>query len=188
MIFLSAAHVTLDPNTAHPQLIFSEDLLRVTCGDAMQQLPDNSERFDQPPCVLGSESFNSGTHYWEVEVGDSKDWFLGVKAESGQRKGWISLSSGIWCMFHANGEYAVFAPAQPDVLLRIQSKPQRITVQLDYDRGKLSFYDPVHNTHLHTFSHTFTERVFPYFRTKSSLKLLPVRPLVTVGHFHLKNS
>ncbi|XP_063042047.1 zinc-binding protein A33-like [Engraulis encrasicolus] len=175
--------VTLDPNTAHPLLILSEDLTSVRVGDERQQLPDNPERFDKYCNLLGSEGFNSGTHCWDVEVGDNTLWIVGVMAESLQRKGDFRSLSGRWFVGYYDGEYKAYAPPQPSTLLRVKQKLQRIRVQLDWDRGKLSFSDPDNNTHLHTFTHTFTERVFPYFSTgcnACSLKMLPVKTLIRV--------
>ncbi|KAL0199016.1 hypothetical protein M9458_007556, partial [Cirrhinus mrigala] len=77
--------VILDPNTANPRLVVSDDLTSVRCG--YQPVPDNPERFDYYYCVLGSEGFNSGTHYWDVEVKQSSAWSLGVTTASNQRKG-----------------------------------------------------------------------------------------------------
>ena len=169
--------MTLDPNTAATTLILSEDLTSVRRGDE-QQLPDNPERFDKYRSVLGSEGFNSGTHCWDVEVGDSDRWALGVKTESGQRKG-VSSLSGVWCVWHNNGAYKARSPSHPHTPLTVEQKPQRIRVQLDWDRGKLSFYDPDNNTNLHTLTHTFTERVFP-FLNGVPLRILPVKAAVTV--------
>ncbi|XP_063042049.1 zinc-binding protein A33-like [Engraulis encrasicolus] len=174
--------VTLDPNTAHPKLILSEDLTSVRRVDKKQQLPDNPERFDEYPCFLGSEGFNSGTHCWDVEVGDNTWWDVGVMAESLQRKGDFIFLSGQWCVHYNNGKYGQHAPPQPLTLLTVKQKLQRIRVQLDWDRGKLSFSDPDNNTHLHSFTHTFTERVFPYFGTANEcpLRMLPVKTSIRV--------
>ncbi|XP_063041079.1 zinc-binding protein A33-like [Engraulis encrasicolus] len=175
--------VTLDPNTAHPKLILSEDLTSVRLGDAKQQLPDNPERFDRVRLVLSSEGFNSGTHCWDVEVGDNTWWGVGVMAESLQRKGDFSSLSGRWIVYYYDGNYKARAPPQAPTLLTVKRKLQRIRVQLDWDRGKLSFSDPDNNTHLHTFTHTFTERVFPYFHTGFNtcpLRMLPVKTSIKV--------
>uniref|UniRef100_A0A8C6T8U0 Uncharacterized protein n=1 Tax=Neogobius melanostomus TaxID=47308 RepID=A0A8C6T8U0_9GOBI len=64
--------VVLDPNTAAPDLILSEDLTSVRKG--RQKVPKNSGR--NKNFVDGSETFVSGTHSWEVEVG-GKDWLVG---------------------------------------------------------------------------------------------------------------
>ncbi|XP_062386347.1 zinc-binding protein A33-like, partial [Sardina pilchardus] len=175
--------VTLDPNTANPHLILSEDLTSVRYGDEVQQLPDNPERFDTYGSVLGSEGFNSGTHCWDVEVGENTLWEVGVKAESAQRKGKYTYGvSGEWYVLYKDGEYVAGAPPQPATRLTVQQKPQRIRVQLDWDRGELSFSNPDNNTHLHTLTHTFTERVFPYLNTPKPLplRILPVKASVRV--------
>ncbi|KAG5269717.1 hypothetical protein AALO_G00205260 [Alosa alosa] len=50
------APVALDPNTAHPDLILSENLTRMT------YVKNNPKRFDKYGSALGSVGFNSGTH------------------------------------------------------------------------------------------------------------------------------
>ncbi|XP_044187199.1 nuclear factor 7, brain-like [Thunnus albacares] len=153
--------VILDPNTADPRLYLSDDLTSVRRGDTKQQLPDNPERHTNYTNILGSEGFSSGKHSWEVEVGDHPRWNVGLAKESVDRKGkrHASPEYGIWCLLHENGKYN----NGRGETVSVKKSLQRIRVQLDYDRGEVSFYDPEDMTHIYTHRDTFTEKLFPYF-------------------------
>ncbi|XP_067407680.1 butyrophilin subfamily 1 member A1-like [Emydura macquarii macquarii] len=145
------ANVTLDPDTAHPLLVLSEDGKSVRRADTWQDLPDNPERFDTVRCVLGCEGFTSGRHYWEVEVGDGQGWTVGVARESVSRKGGISPSpeGGIWAVERWGDQFqALTSPWTPLPLSRV---PSRIRVCLDCDRGQVTFFDAGDQAPIFTF-------------------------------------
>ncbi|KAL6471207.1 hypothetical protein MHYP_G00198570 [Metynnis hypsauchen] len=176
--------VTLDPNTAHPKLILSEDLTSVRFSDEEQKLPDSPERFNTDVCVLSSVGFNSGIHCWDVEVGGNTAWELGVIAESAQRKQNTYSRTGMWYLWHYNDAYAAQATPKQLTHLSVAKKLQRVRVQLDWDKGRLTFSDPLANTHLHTFTYRFTEKVLPFLKVAckvSSVRILPVQCSVRVN-------
>ncbi|XP_076839687.1 E3 ubiquitin-protein ligase TRIM35-like [Brachyhypopomus gauderio] len=173
--------VTLDPNTAHPHLYLSDDLTAVDHRPQKSLLPDNPERFDEYPCVLGSEGFNSGTHCWDVDVGDSKHWELGVIRESVSRKGLFFLNS-VWSVSYYESKYWTRCPGQTRHSLTPTEKLQRVRVQLDWDSGEVTFTDLLTSSHLCTITHTFTDTLFPlFFNNRSSpMRILPAKVSVKV--------
>ncbi|XP_048049759.1 zinc-binding protein A33-like [Megalobrama amblycephala] len=162
--------VILDPNTANPFLVLSDDLTSLRYSWDEQSLPDNPERFNNYYCVLGSEGFNSGTHCWDVEVKKSLDWSLGVTTATNQRKGRDFFNSDVWSVRY--DPYRLLGSG-----FRVKQKLDCVRVDLDYYRGTVSFSDPVTNTHLHTFTTTFTDTLFPFFCNLDEINCLRILPV-----------
>ncbi|XP_030580756.1 E3 ubiquitin-protein ligase TRIM21-like [Archocentrus centrarchus] len=160
-----AVDVTLDPDTAHPDLILSDDGKQVHDSDVTKELPDNPERFSQCVNVLGKQSFSSGRFYFEVQVKGKTDWDLGVARESINRKGGITLrpQDGFWTVWLRNGnEYK--ALAGPSVSLCLQPGPEKVGVFVDYEEGLVSFYDVDAAALIYSFTGcSFTHKLHPYF-------------------------
>ncbi|KAM6913398.1 E3 ubiquitin-protein ligase TRIM21-like [Lycodopsis pacificus] len=161
----SAVDVTLDPDTAYPNLILSDDGKQVKCGNKKKNLPNNPERFDSCTTVLAKQSFSSGRFYYEVQVKGKPKWTLGVARESIKRKGFITLTpeDGYWRMgLRIKNEY--FAFTDPGVLLSLKSRPQKVGVFVDYEEGLVSFYDVDAAALIYSFTGCcFTEKLFPFF-------------------------
>ncbi|XP_030055737.1 E3 ubiquitin-protein ligase TRIM39-like isoform X2 [Microcaecilia unicolor] len=203
-------NVTLDPETAAPYLVLSEDGKSVRNGNTRQNVWDTPQRFDADPCVLGSEGFTSGRHYWEVEVGDVRDCTLGVCKDSVRRKWGITLSpgEGFWTVklwyeqgcgiavavgytkFYPdlsdtaltgvnklfiykgnNSEQACWALTSPETQLPLRKRLWAVGILLDYEAGKVSFYDADNKSHLFTFTDSFTGKLRPFFRNNSDFPL-----------------
>ncbi|XP_063043443.1 E3 ubiquitin-protein ligase TRIM39 [Engraulis encrasicolus] len=159
-----AVDITLDPATAHPRLILSEDRKMVKCGDKHQPLPDNPERFDRVVCVLGQEALGSGRHYWEVEVGSKTDWDIGVASHSINRKGKITVNPGNGYWFLSLRDKTNYAfRTEPSTSVPVNSQPQKIGVFVDYEKGQVSFYDVEGKVHIFTFLDTFSGMIYPFF-------------------------
>ncbi|XP_049648897.1 E3 ubiquitin-protein ligase TRIM39 [Accipiter gentilis] len=157
--------VTLDPDTAHPNLVLSEDRKSVRFVEVRpRDLPDTPRRFTIYPCVLAAQGFTSGRHYWEVEVGDKTHWALGVCKDSVSRKGELTPlpETGYWRVRLWNGDkYA--ATTTPFTPLTVRVKPKRVGVFVDYEAGKVAFYNVTDRSHIYTFTDTFTEKIWPLF-------------------------
>ncbi|KAL7855726.1 hypothetical protein AOLI_G00193300 [Acnodon oligacanthus] len=84
-----AVDVTLDPDTAHAQLLVSDDGKEVKDSGERKDVPDIAERFDMFGSVLGQNSLTEGKAFWVVDVGDKQGWDIGGGKKRGQQKGEI---------------------------------------------------------------------------------------------------
>lgn len=102
-------------------------------------MPDNPERFDCRPCVLGLESFSSGRHYWEVEVENVMVWALGLCRDNVERKGEALPvpRNGFWTLEVFGNQYRVLS--SPEKILPLKERLRRVGIFLDYEAGDISF-------------------------------------------------
>ncbi|XP_062863297.1 E3 ubiquitin-protein ligase TRIM68-like [Trichomycterus rosablanca] len=160
-----AVDVTLDPDTAYPKLVLSDDGKQVKHGNTNQNLPDTQKRFTRYSFILGKQSFSSGRFYYEVQVSGTTEWNLGVVRESVNRKDEIILrpQDGFWIVILRNrDEYK--ACAGPPILLSLKEKLQKVGVFVDYEEGLVSFYDVENRVHIYSYTgQMFTEKLYPYF-------------------------
>ncbi|CAL8406938.1 unnamed protein product [Arctogadus glacialis] len=154
--------VTLDPDTAFPGLILSNDGKQVHDGTVVKLLRDNPKRFTKKIHVLARQSFSSGRFYFEVQVKDKTGWCLGVARESINRKGEIIVTpeTGYWTLYYDNDGF-VFRD-KPAVRVPLRAELQKVGVFVDYDEGLVSFYDVEARVHIYSATGcSFTEPLYP---------------------------
>ncbi|XP_033989629.1 E3 ubiquitin-protein ligase TRIM39-like [Trematomus bernacchii] len=181
-----AVDMVLDPDSAHHALMISADGKQVHHAVVNKTLSNTPKRFNPSCCVLGKEGFSSGKFYFETVVREKTRWTVGVAKESIKRKGIIPLSpeNGHWTIWLKNGdEYAALVGSP--LKLSLDSKPQKVGVFVDYDKGLVSFYNVDTADLLYSFAGcSFTEKIYPFFSpglNDDGINSVPLR-LSSVGH------
>ncbi|XP_047676526.1 E3 ubiquitin/ISG15 ligase TRIM25-like isoform X3 [Tachysurus fulvidraco] len=153
-------YLTLDPNTAHHQLILSEKNRVVTRSETQQRYSDHPERFDSCPQVLCKESV-CGRCYWEVEW--SSYVLISVSYKEISRKG-----RGNECVFGFNSQSWSLECSSSvsfwhnNIYTKIRGpSSSRIGVYVDHIAGTLSFYSVSDTMRLlHRVHTTFTQPLY----------------------------
>uniref|UniRef100_A0A3B5MVS1 G protein-coupled receptor 156 n=1 Tax=Xiphophorus couchianus TaxID=32473 RepID=A0A3B5MVS1_9TELE len=175
-----AVDVTLDPDTAHPKLVLSENRKQVYHSDVAVNLPDNPARFYPCVSVLGKEGFCFGRFSYEVQVKGKTERDIGVGLESVNRKGGNLLNPerGYWTLGMREDE-SYWALSSPPVRLPLVEKPQAVLVYVDMEVGQVSFYNSDSHSHIYTYTgYTFSERLFPYFNPRRNHSGVNSAPLL----------
>ncbi|XP_018430073.1 PREDICTED: E3 ubiquitin/ISG15 ligase TRIM25-like [Nanorana parkeri] len=157
--------ILLDENTASNYLQISDDRKSASKSDINQNRPETPERFQYYPQVLSSRSFSSEQHHWEVDVGGSDSWIVGMCYPSIERRGGQSeigdnkKSWGLQRRWGCN-QYSV-THDRKEIRVPGNISINIVRIELDYEAGRISFYelcDPIRL--LHTFTTTFTEPLY----------------------------
>ncbi|XP_078475368.1 E3 ubiquitin-protein ligase TRIM11-like isoform X2 [Lampetra planeri] len=174
---------TLDPNLADNKLQISLDLHTMTRSGGSQAHPHgHPQRIDWYYEALCSESFSSGQHYWEVDVGGPGWCQVGVAYRMFPRKGRGTSSLGSnrtsWILWK-NDDGCSACHGGVKTSLSVERPPRRVGVYLDWDAGLLSFYRTDTVETLHSFRHAFARPLHPVLclgDDKESLTILDLSP------------
>ncbi|XP_075054799.1 E3 ubiquitin/ISG15 ligase TRIM25-like [Mixophyes fleayi] len=154
-------NLLMDANTACNHIDLSRDNRIVSWSDKKKNRPETPERFQLYNQVLSIRIFSSGRHYWNVNLGNSRWWSVGMCYPSIDRRGdqsYIGYSNKSWAL--SKGLYNQYSLIHDTKEIRLPDNIpcHSVGIYLDYEAGQLSFYavsDPIR--HLHTFTATFTE-------------------------------
>ncbi|XP_074531304.1 zinc-binding protein A33 [Halichoeres trimaculatus] len=169
---LNPSEVTFDPETAHPNLILSDDLKTVTFSTTKQPYPPSPKRFTSFFQVLSAQSFHEGEHCWEVEL-EGSPWIIGVcysgKLERSGLPSALESSRSSWCLMWFNNLLTAFEQSH-NVPLKRTTVSCRLEIKLSFKTHRLSFYNisPISGkTHVYTFKANLTEPVHLAYRMMS---------------------
>ncbi|KAM4664249.1 putative E3 ubiquitin-protein ligase MID2 [Discoglossus pictus] len=154
----------LDPKFAHKKLKISNDGMQMEKEESSLKKSHTPERFSGTGCygATGNVFIDSGCHYWEVAVGNSTWYAVGIAYKSAPRNEWIGKSISSWVFSRCNNNFLV-RHNNKEALLDVHPQLKRLGILLDYDNNTLSFYDPANSLHLHTFEISFILPVCPTF-------------------------
>ncbi|XP_059502370.1 E3 ubiquitin-protein ligase TRIM21-like isoform X3 [Stegostoma tigrinum] len=180
-----SSNITFDENTAHKNLTLSSDFRSVQYNPIPTSVQSNSARFECSFNVLANESFSSGKHYWEVKVKNKDGWNIGVAYSSIARKGKgketiLGKNKYSWSIQMVDKEYYALH-ADESILLDLNSRDhncERLGIFVDYEEGRLSFYNINRGTHIHSFKTKFRKPIFPAFNPVSVENSKNYEPLV----------
>uniref|UniRef100_A0AAQ4S0B9 NACHT domain-containing protein n=1 Tax=Gasterosteus aculeatus aculeatus TaxID=481459 RepID=A0AAQ4S0B9_GASAC len=160
-----SCELTIDTNTVNKQLRLSDNNRKVTRVKEFQSHPDHPDRFDYYPQLLCRTGL-TGRCYWEVEC--RGDVYVSVSYRGIKRKGdsddcMFGMNDQSWSLICSDGGYYVWHN-KTETHISFSSSG-RVAVYVDCPAGFLSFYRVSSDTliHLHTFSTTFTEPLYPGF-------------------------
>lgn len=182
-VFADLSSPALDSNTAHPKVEITQDCRQVywrrqPSSDIQSPLP-----YDSQYSVLAKESFSTGQHYWEVIVQDKPYWLIGVttgtvakKDNASQSSSSLGVNNTSWCIYHRDGQYLACHDAQ-EKQLSVGKRVRKLGIQVNLQKGELSFYNADSMTLIHTFCMQCKDPLYPMLNPCIAVNGLNKQPL-----------
>ncbi|MGH0140053.1 UNVERIFIED_CONTAM: hypothetical protein FKN15_070442 [Acipenser sinensis] len=172
--------VTFDQNTTHKNLMVSKDQTSMCFTSEPQPVADNPLQFDKVCSALGTTSWLTGRHYWEVDVKCCSDWSVGIAYGTIERKGKLKTAKlgrnrHSWCIELRDNQLSAWHNDRHISCGIRHPTLHRVGVFVDYEKGLLAFYNASTMKPIQEFScatgtvfdrmrHHFTQPVLPAFR------------------------
>ncbi|XP_072429200.1 E3 ubiquitin/ISG15 ligase TRIM25-like [Chiloscyllium punctatum] len=177
MVKLYGQSPTLDPDTANPYLVLTDNNRTVSASNYIQVFPKSTQIFDRWPQILGAKGVSYGQSYWEIQVKDGDGaWSIGVCYKSINRKGegndcLLGFNDKSWCIH--SGPDALSGLHNGRRIAVKAEKPSTVGVYINFEGGIISFYSVPGSelTLLHTFNGRFTEPLYPALRVRMGVTL-----------------
>ncbi|XP_062848838.1 E3 ubiquitin-protein ligase TRIM62-like [Trichomycterus rosablanca] len=145
-------------------LTISQDTPLIVSPDGLsvRQADIHDEDVYRHDVVYAEETFITGQHYWEIEVGAKPDWSLGLEKRKENKSFLARLMSRkphiskVQLQLTRDKGYIVKSNQFViPVLTDIKEKPRRIGLFLDCDNNQVCFYNADNMSLIHTFTCSF---------------------------------
>lgn len=123
-----------------------DSYLKVSPGKSSVRQADRQSGYfkDYNPGVISEQTFKSGQHYWEIEVGNKLDWSIGIKTEvdpNSKKKSIKSKDSKDVYLHLINGKEYTISSNGKELPMELMGKPSKIGLYLNCDRKQVTFYN-----------------------------------------------
>ncbi|KAL7986435.1 hypothetical protein Chor_011601 [Crotalus horridus] len=130
-------NVSLNPRTADPGLLViskDQNSIKRVEPESLIYADPNRKRFVLNPYVLGCRRFSTGRHFWEVTVGDTAGWGVGV-AKKPVKETYVDMQTSQWVFKKWGEKYMASSPSYSEFVLTEKPTKTHISLKCEVRQG-----------------------------------------------------